>query len=208
MDVFISFQNNIMPTLNSFDNFFLGASIIRMINNFLGEETFKAGLINYLNEKKFSNAYHDDLWKALTKQAHKDGVLNENITVKQIMDTWILQSGYPVVNVTRNYDNGTATLNQLRYLLTGKITDKSMWYIPISFTNAKEFNFLNTTPKAWMKNEESIVLGNVANYNEWLYVNVRESGKLKNFTVLIFSVLSFMDCIETNESKNLAISSF
>ena len=53
------------------------------------------------------------MWDALTKQAHKDKVLEPNVTVKEIMDTWTLQTGFPVVTVTRDYKNGGASLTQV-----------------------------------------------------------------------------------------------
>ena len=37
----------------------------------------------------------------MTEAAHEDGVLYEDLTVKQIMDTWTLQMGYPVLTVQR-----------------------------------------------------------------------------------------------------------
>lgn len=90
-----------------------GASVIRMMNHFLGEETFKRGLTNYLEAHKFSNARQDDLWQQLTLQAHQDGSLPLHMTVKDIMDTWTLQTGYPVVTVTRNYSNASAYISQV-----------------------------------------------------------------------------------------------
>lgn len=61
---------------------------------------------------KYDNAEQDDLWSALTDQAHADGNLPSDLTVKTIMDTWTLQMGYPVVNVVLNGD-GTASLTQV-----------------------------------------------------------------------------------------------
>jgi aminopeptidase N len=90
-----------------------GASLIRMMNHFLGEETLKRGLTNYLEAHKFRSARQDDLWDQLTLQAHQDGSLPPHMTVKEIMDTWTLQTGYPVVTVTRNYVNGSAYISQV-----------------------------------------------------------------------------------------------
>jgi len=53
------------------------------------------------------------LWEALTLQAHADNVLDENISVKEIMDTWTLQTGFPVITVTRDYTTGDVHLKQV-----------------------------------------------------------------------------------------------
>lgn len=55
----------------------------------------------------------DDLWTVLTEQAQNRSVIPSNVTIKEIMDTWTLQSGYPVVNVMRNYNESTLTLSQV-----------------------------------------------------------------------------------------------
>jgi aminopeptidase N len=50
------------------------------------------------------------LWEALTSQAQADNVLDGSISVKEIMDTWTLQTGFPVIMVTRNYATGDVQL--------------------------------------------------------------------------------------------------
>mgnify|MGYP002715722142 CR=1 FL=1 len=84
-----------------------------MMDHFLTTEVFKKGLTKYLNRHKYSNAEQDDLWTALTEQAHENSVLDKNTTVKMIMDTWTLQTGYPVVTVKRNYDKKNAQVTQV-----------------------------------------------------------------------------------------------
>lgn len=64
--------------------------------------------------RRFQAAEQDDLWRFLTEQAHKDNKLSKDVTVKDIMDTWTLQMGFPVVNVQRNYETNTATVSQVR----------------------------------------------------------------------------------------------
>ena len=61
----------------------------------------------------FGAAEQDDLWRHLTAQAHEDSTLSKEVTVKEIMDTWTLQMGYPVVNVERDYDKSTAIVRQV-----------------------------------------------------------------------------------------------
>ncbi|XP_076247540.1 suppressor of ER stress-induced death isoform X2 [Calliopsis andreniformis] len=159
-----------------------GASIIRMMDHFLTTNVFKQGLTNYLNERAYQSAEQNDLWYALTKQAHKDRVLDPGITVKQIMDTWTLQTGYPVVTVTRHYNNGSATLVQERFLLHSSTTvttseTESLWWIPITYTSEKELNFNRTEPSEWMKAIKSITLRQLGvNPTQWIIFNLQETG--------------------------------
>lgn len=84
-----------------------------MMDHFLKTETFQRGLSKYLKRHKFANTEQDDLWEALTEQAHEDEVLSKNTTVKTIMDTWTLQTGFPVLNVRRDYSQKSAHVKQV-----------------------------------------------------------------------------------------------
>ena len=43
--------------------------------------------------------------------------------VKTVMDTWTLQSGFPLVTVTRNYEENTANIEQNKFRLGEKVDD-------------------------------------------------------------------------------------
>jgi aminopeptidase N len=55
----------------------------------------------------------DDLFQALTDQAHMDGTLALDTTVKEIMDPWTKQRGYPLVRVISS-DNDTVYILYVR----------------------------------------------------------------------------------------------
>ena len=159
-----------------------GATIIRMMDHFLTTNVFKQGLTNYLNGKAYQSAEQNDLWNALTKQAHKDKVLDRGVTIKEIMDTWTLQSGFPIVTVTRNYKNGSVTLTQERFLLrNGTITTTSatepLWWIPITYTTERQLDFNTTKPSQWIKAVKSMTLSNLnLSPTEWVIFNIQETG--------------------------------
>lgn len=90
---------------------------------------------------KFAAAEQNDLWQYLTEQGHRDGTLPKSMSVKQIMDTWTLQMGFPVVTLSRNYDgSGSATLKQERFLISKSQDNQDkhdyMWWIPITLVAA------------------------------------------------------------------------
>src|SRR5207247_841944 len=68
-----------------------GASVLRMLEQFLGEETFRRGVGAYLRKHAFGNARNSDLWAALGEASGQP--------VNAIMDTWIHQPGYPLIRV-------------------------------------------------------------------------------------------------------------
>lgn len=39
-----------------------------------------------------------------------------DLSVKEIMDTWTLQTGYPVITVKRNYENHNVTVSQVVHI--------------------------------------------------------------------------------------------
>lgn len=153
--------------------------MLRMINRFLGEETFRAGVSKYLKRHAFNNAEQDDLWAAFTEQAHADGVMNKNMNVKDIMDTWTLQTGYPILRVTRDYKKGEATVSQERFLAEGvdeRSEDNTTWWVPLTYTTASELNFTDTAPRTWIPAGQREVVLSGFDENDWIILNIQLSG--------------------------------
>lgn len=120
------------------------------------------------------------MWRFLTEQAHKDGKLPSDLTVKKIMDTWTLQMGFPVVSVDRDYTSGSARISQERFLVskTKDNPDKHdyMWWIPITFTKPGG-DFSATKNSIWMSDKEkSKVITGLPNSNTPVIFNLKETG--------------------------------
>uniref|UniRef100_UPI00398F0FD5 glutamyl aminopeptidase isoform X2 n=1 Tax=Pristiophorus japonicus TaxID=55135 RepID=UPI00398F0FD5 len=81
-----------------------GASILRMLQDWMTPEQFQQGCQKYLKDHQFQNAKTDDFWDALAQVSGKP--------VKKVMDTWTRQMGFPVLNVESN-----SNLTQKRFLL-------------------------------------------------------------------------------------------
>jgi aminopeptidase N len=150
-----------------------GASVVRMMNHFLGEDTFKTGLINYLQKHQYGNADRDDLFDALTEEAHRRGSLDQSVRVKDVMDSWTRQPGFPVVTAIRDTANKKLILSQKRFLLTNNLVDNSTWWVPISVATSVEETF-NTQPSVWLKNEPMVTVN--LNVSKWYLVNINQTG--------------------------------
>ncbi len=112
-----------------------GASIIRMLVAYLGEEDFRRGLHLYLMRHQYGNATTEDLWKALGEASGKP--------VKTMMDSWTKQVGYPVLSVEGTTE--TPTLRQSRFFISGIPRDKedsTQWVIPVGVTGCSEYSVI------------------------------------------------------------------
>ncbi|XP_035901975.1 aminopeptidase N [Anopheles stephensi] len=162
-----------------------GATIIRMMDHFLTTDVFKQGLTNYLNDKKYQSASQDDLWEYLTNEARRGGIFDEHTSVKEIMDTWTLQTGFPVVFVQRDYESDSIEFRQERFSFGSgtngsnpvPMGERFLWWIPITYTTLGDSNFQQTKPAIWMKAEEVLVINNHdIPSHDWMIVNVQQTG--------------------------------
>ncbi|XP_039290198.1 aminopeptidase N isoform X3 [Nilaparvata lugens] len=162
-----------------FDNisYMKGASIINMMSQFLGERVFRAGLKRYLTEHAYSNACQDQLWRAVTVEAASS--LPQGVDVKQIMDTWTLLPGFPVVTVHRDYEQGTASVTQERYFVLNEFTSEDKWWVPVSYTTQSEMDFNNTQPKIWLEPSKPTKKITNIDPDDWLLINLKHTGYYK-----------------------------
>ncbi|XP_069977183.1 aminopeptidase N [Penaeus vannamei] len=153
-----------------------GAMIIRMMEHYLGKATFQKGLSSYLNSLKYENATQNDLWEHLTVAASEDGTLPEGVIVKDIMDAWTLQAGYPVVHVMRTSDGSSATVTKKRFLIED-INGDYGWWVPLTCTTQSEANFNQTRAVVWMKDSEAqIRLSSLPPKDQWVIFNLQQTG--------------------------------
>ncbi|KAK6248932.1 hypothetical protein QUC31_020497 [Theobroma cacao] len=99
-----------------------GASIIRMLQDYLGGQHFQNSLASYIKRHAWSNARTEDLWAALTEGCDEP--------VSKIMNSWTKQKGYPVVTV--KMENQTLQIEQSQFLYSGSRGD-GQWIIPMTF---------------------------------------------------------------------------
>ena len=102
-----------------------GSSLIRMLRDFMGEERFGRGVNSYLNKHKFSNADSEDFWSSLSEAT--------TVPVAKMMNTWIVNPGFPVVTVRRGEGGQTAHIHQERFLTDVGAVNQSLWGIPLTW---------------------------------------------------------------------------
>ena len=104
-----------------------GASVLRMLEQYLGAECFRDGIRGYLTRHTHGNTETSDLWDALEAASGEP--------VRQIMDTWIWQGGFPLV--TARAEDGRVHLDQQRFRFDGA-DDDTRWLAPLLVRHGAE----------------------------------------------------------------------
>ncbi len=69
-----------------------GGALLRMLEQYLGVDRFRAGVSHYLRTHSYANTETNDLWDAIEATSGEP--------VRRIMDSWIWQPGYPIVSAS------------------------------------------------------------------------------------------------------------
>jgi len=99
-----------------------GAATLRMIESFVGEKQFRAGIRQYMKRFAYKNATADDLWMAVQEAS--------NQPVMEIANRWIKQSGFPLVEVGVGKKGGV-TLEQSRFFSAPGKKGAGVWPVPL-----------------------------------------------------------------------------
>lgn len=102
------------------------SDVLLMVENYLGPETFRDGVRNYLAAHLYANATAEDFWGAQTATSHKP--------VDRIMDSLIAQPGAPLITFGTPRD-GKVTVEQKRFFLSPSVPvdSRQKWTLPVCF---------------------------------------------------------------------------
>ncbi len=111
------------------------ASVLQMLESYLGPDTFRAGVNLYLKEHAYGNATAADFWNAMARSSKKP--------VDKIMPTFVMQPGAPYVAVEAKCGGGSTVLDvsQKRYFDTPQEFEQpndQIWHIPLCAKGVSE----------------------------------------------------------------------
>ena len=107
-----------------------GGAILRMLEQYLGAERFRAGVSHYLKRHALGNTETNDLWDAIEEVVSTDG--GEKVPVRRLMDSFIWQPGYPLVSA--RLDGDDLVLSQCRFTFDND-PDATVWVLPVHVRN-------------------------------------------------------------------------
>jgi aminopeptidase N len=99
-------------------------AVLNMVENYVGEETFRQGVHNYLAAHLYANATAEDFWNAQTATSH--------LPVDKVMSSFVEQPGVPLLTFSTISAPG-APVAQSRFFLSPASTDQTsqQWTLPV-----------------------------------------------------------------------------
>jgi len=144
------------------------AAVLRMLEAYLGEDTFRAGVNAYLKKHQYANATAADFWDAQASTSKKP--------VDKIMPTWVQQAGEPIINVKAQCsgDSTSVTIVQQRFYFDRAKFDSpgdQLWQIPFCMKGSAT----SGAPKCEVmtKKEATFTLPGCSN---WVLANAGAAG--------------------------------
>ena len=98
-----------------------GQAVLEMIEQWIGEEDFRNGVVAYIDEHEWGNAEGADLWSALSDASGRD--------VASVLTSFLDQAGVPLLEV--EVADGEVTVSQSRFLNHGVEAADQQWTVPV-----------------------------------------------------------------------------
>ena len=147
-----------------------GASVIRMLYNWIGDSAFKKGMNRYLSKYSYQNTLTPQLWAELEAAS--------GLPVTSVMKTWTEQMGFPVITVTSQQEGPDRLLSLTQDKFVGDGTSdggKSRWHVPISVVSSAD---LDKPVQVMMEREAgscTVRLPNTSS-DDWIKLNPKVVG--------------------------------
>ncbi|MBD3243908.1 MAG: hypothetical protein GF331_25170 [Chitinivibrionales bacterium] len=104
-----------------------GASVLRMVEHFIGEDAFRNGVSAYLQAHAYGNAQASDLWDALERQSSQP--------VREMLSAWITKPGFPLLKAS--VDEARLHVSQQRFALATDSPPDGPWPVPLTWVDSR-----------------------------------------------------------------------
>jgi len=135
-----------------------GAAVLRQLEQFLGAEQFRKGISLYLRKHQYANTETHDLWNALEESSKQP--------VRKMMDSWIFQPGFPIIEASAPPDGRGLKLAQRRFYYLSENSDQT-WHVPV-MVRARTEQGVVTRKLLMTEREATVELGAKV---DWALVN-------------------------------------
>jgi len=138
-----------------------GAAVVRMLEQYLGEDAFRSGVRRYLTDHAYGNTTTTDLWDSIEEATGSP--------VRAAMDSWIFQGGHPLIGVRSSPTGIRVTQQRFQYRNDG---DHTLWHVPLIITSAHQGAVTQT--RLLLDNPEADI--DLGGRPDWVIVNAGGHG--------------------------------
>jgi len=169
-----------------------GGRLLRMLQTYIGDEALQTGLKLYFKKYAYQNTEANDLWACMSDASGQD--------IGLLMNSWISQSGYPVLNVSQEGDQ--IHLSQEQFFVGAHKPSDKLWPIPLG---ASDENFPRLMSERELTITRSSDLPLVINHDSTAHFITHYTPSLLAELVAALDTLSDIDRIKLlNEQTLLA----
>jgi hypothetical protein len=169
-------------------------AVLRMVEYWIGKETFRKAIRNYLKIYEWGNTDADDLFEILEGASGKE--------VRQVMDDFVFQAGVPEISVILK-NNNTLVLSQKRYKSLENLGSYStLWHIPVSL---KLYDGITTEERdVFLDQKTQEFLFPELDRIEWIHLKNNLQGYyIQNIPNAMFERAIFSEELNLNEKNDL-----
>jgi aminopeptidase N len=119
--------NDVLQASDAFDTitYLKGAAVIRMLEAYVGEDAFRAGVRRYIHEYAYGNTVTDDLWREMDRGSQRP--------ITQLAHDFTLQAGVPMldeVSVVCRDGRSSLRVAQSHFAIDTESTRARLWHVP------------------------------------------------------------------------------
>ncbi|KAL1783790.1 endoplasmic reticulum aminopeptidase 1 [Sigmodon hispidus] len=166
-----------------------GACILNMLRDYLSADTFKRGIVQYLQKYSYKNTKNEDLWNSMasicptddsqtmngfcSRSQHSSSTSHwhqEGIDVKTMMNTWTLQKGFPLITITLRGRN--VHMKQEHYMKGSESVSETgyLWHVPLTFITSRS----DSVQRFLLKTKTDVLI--LPETVEWVKFNMGMNG--------------------------------
>jgi aminopeptidase N len=142
-----------------------GAAVLRMLESYVGAETFRKGVNAYIDAHAYKNATSEDFSRSLASASGKP--------VERILPSFVNQPGVPLLTVSVACDNDrtAVTLKQQRFFEDPAQNAPGRWQMPVCLKAPTQ-----QTPTCELLSEESRTIALAGACAPWVFANAGADG--------------------------------
>ncbi|XP_043485229.1 aminopeptidase Ey-like [Leptopilina heterotoma] len=161
----------------SLNNFNIKAeAVMQMISGLLTEQIFHAAIKKIVEVYKYKSITTDEFWNSLQETMNESQLRRNNFNLRMYMEPYIVQEGYPIINVVRDYSCNTIKLTQ-NSSIDSNDSVKQKWWVPVNIASSDTLNFTSTFATNWINpHDEKLIVDGLTHDDWWYIVNVQSTG--------------------------------